>query len=118
MGLSGKTFSGILVTMLRTLLTVRACGTLFGLTLAVAVPFIVFFVVAHSLAVLGWGLGLKLPVMVCEGAGVGAAAVVFLVMTSARAAALGLTRRRMAAERLLALAVLVPALIALCARWS
>ena len=106
------------MTMFRTLQTGFSCGTLFGLALAVAVPVIVFFVVTHSLAVLGWALSLKVPVMVYEGTGVGAAAVVFLVMTSARAAALGLTRRRMAAERLLALAVLVPALIALCARWS
>ena len=103
--------------MHRTLQAVRSCGTLFGLVLAVAVPLIVFFVVRQSLAALGWSLGLMLPVLVCEAAGIFAAAAVFLVMTGARAAALGLTPRRMIAERLSALAVLVPALITLCAKW-
>lgn len=103
--------------MHRTLQAVRSCGTLFGLTLAVAVPLVVFFVVTQSLAALGWGLGVMGPVMLCEAFGVVAAAVVFLVMTAARAAALGMTPRRMIAERLFALAVLVPALPALCAKW-
>ena len=97
--------------------TARYCGALFGLTLAAAVPLAVYFVVAQSTAVLGWGIGLMMPALVCESVGVAAAVAVFLVMTAARAAALGLTHRRMNIERLLALAVMSPVLLALCAGW-